>query len=558
MATFSATKLLRSPVLYKTWLWFLAPALLYATLFFVMQPQYLAHFSSAFYLDNGDGFQNVWNIWWVNHQVAGEGGNPYFTTMLQWPHGTSLLPQTMNIINGFMAIPLMHVFGFSLVQTVNFAVTFAFVFGGVTMFWFIQKLYGKYWVSLFAGALFTFSSFHFAHAQGHLQLVTLQFIPLFLLAFWMLIEKVRYRYAFLAAAALFLVLLSDYYYFFWSVIVGGLWLIWQVWRKELRLTKQNLKVLAAFAISVVVLAGPLVYKLLQLNKHDPLLGSHDATAFSLDPLAVFIPGGSWYWHTLTDAYTTKLAYLAEASVFFGFGLLILLGVSIAWIIRRRRQAPAPIIFWWIVLLVFAVLAIGPRLTTLGGKTLDGVPLPYALLERLFPTLEMSGMPMRWILISLIAAIIIGSWVLSRIDIRSRWGHVFILAIIAISLVDLWPRALPLTPTTYRPYVHFLQDQPAGGVIDDGALSGPEQLYNQTLHEKPIAFGYVTRLPQSVDAKNFHIFAALAQKRYDDLCKVYKIRYVTLPTSRPLDTTRYPLIYQDKQTLIYDVKNSPNC
>ncbi len=548
----------RQPVVHKTWLWLVAPALIYATAFFAMQPHYLGNFSNGFYLDNGDGFQNVWNIWWVNHAIVEENTNPYFTNMLHWPHGTSLLPQTMNIINGLMAIPLVNLFGFSLVQAVNFFVIFSFVFGGITMFWFIQKLYGEYWVSILAGALFTFSSYHFAHAQGHLQLVSLEFIPLFLLAFWSLLEKVRYRYALLAAGALFLVLLSDYYYFFWSVIVAAMWLGWQTWKREFKLSKQNLRVLTMFGIAALALNGPIVFSLLRLNKHDPLLGSHDPTAFGLDPLSVIIPGGSWYWHTLTEWHTKHLAYFAEASVFFGFGLITLLIIAfIKRFIKKKHDALEQIGFWWVTLVVFGILALGPRLKTL-EQTLQIVPLPYAFLERIFPTLQISGMPIRWILISLLAAIVIGSGLLAHVDVRRRKGLIFVAIIVLVSLVDLWPRQLPLTPPTYQPYVYFLKQQPNGGVIDNGALSGSEQLYNQTLHHKPIAFGYVTRLPKSVDTKDFLIFAALEEKRYDHLCRDYEIRYVTLPSERPLKDIQYPIIYNDYRTIIYDLKNSPNC
>jgi hypothetical protein len=90
------------------------------------------------------------------------------------------------------------------------------------------------------------------------------------------------------------------------------------------------------------------------------------------------------------------------------------------------------------------------------------------------------------------------------------------------------------------------------------VTPPEQLYNQTLHEKPIAFGYVTRLPTSAGHKDFLINAALIEKRYDDLCRVYKIRYMTVPVAQPLSSINFPVIYKDNFALIYDLKNSPNC
>lgn len=547
-----------TPYAKSTGYWFGIPVFLYLVIFFLMQPEYVLNFPQAFFLDKGDGLQNVWNIWWVDKSLVNDSTSPFFTDLLHWPHGISLVPQTMNIFNGLIAIPLMHIFQFSLVEAVNFAVVFAFVFSGVTMFWFIQKLHKTYWVSLIAGALFTFSSYHFAHAQGHLQLVSFEFIPLFLLAFWTLLEKMRYRYALFAASSLFLVLLCDYYYLFWCVILGGLWFLWSLAAKEIRITSQAVKVLGLFAAVAIALVGPLVYALVRLTRQDPLMGSHNANQFSLDPLSVIMPGGSWYWHGLTDWYTVSMEYFAETSVFFGFGLLTLLSiVFIKQYIRKDTTIPSWLNFWWVILIVFGVLALGPHLRTLGGRTLEQVSLPYALVEKLFPTLQISGMPSRWILIALIAAIIIGSYLLSRMNLSGQRGKVLLGLFILVSLIDLWPRPLPLTSTRYQAYVNFLKDRPWGAVVDNGALSGTEQLYNQTLHGKPISFGYVTRTPKSVEEKDFHIFAAIEQGHIDTLCKEHQIRYFTTPLKRPLATAA-PVIYKDARTLIYDLKDSPKC
>lgn len=542
--------------LFQFWKWFVLPALIYGAIFFITQPHYLTNFSNGFFLDKGDGYQNVWNIWWVEDSIVDNGQSPYFTTMVHWPHGSTLVPQTMNIFNGLIGIILQNVFRLNLIQTVNFVVVFSFVMSGITMLWFIQKLYKKYWVSIIAGALYTFSSFHFAHAVGHLQLVSFEWIPLFLLAFWNLIERVRYRDAIFAAFALFLVLTTDYYYLLWCIFLGAGWLGWCIYKKKIAVTKHMLRVFSLFAGLCLVLVGPLMYQLWNLSKGDQLLGNHDALAFSLDPITIFLPGGSWNWGELTSSYWEKLPYIPEVSVYFGLGLLTLLAV--AFFYRKRLKAPSWLWFWWGVLFVFGVLAMGPRLTTFGGKTLDSVPLPYAWLVRVMPSLKISGMPVRWMLVALIAAIVIGSFVLSKINLDKRTGQVLLGVFIVVTVIDLFPFRLPLSVPSKYPYVEFLKVQPRGAVIDDAAPSATEQLYNQTQHEQPMAFGYTTRIPRDVDEKNFHIFAALAEGRLQTICQVYKIRYITLPNSRPLSSTEFPIVYQDDQAIVYDMKNSENC
>lgn len=551
------TILKKNPTIRRAFIWFLTPLAVYTFIFFLFQPLYITNFSNGFFLDNGDGFQNVWNIWWVDHALIEQQTNPYFTNMLHWPEGVSLVPQTMNIINGLIAIPLMNVFGFSLIESTNFAVVAAFISAGITMFWFIMKLYKRYWIAIIAGGLYTFSSYHFAHAQGHLQLVTLQFVPLFLLAFWVLLEKLKYRYAFLAALSLFLVLLSDYYYLFWSIMLGGLWFIWCLITKKIKLSIHLVKVMATFTAIAAALILPLVYSLVHLSKNDPLAGSHNATQFSLDPVSIVMPGGSWVFHELTDFYTTHIQYFAEASVFFGFGVITVLIIAfIKKFIRKDKKIPSWLNFWWIILILFGLLALGPRLQ-IAGHIFEAVPLPYAFLEKLVPTLEISGMPMRWIFVALIAAIVIVSYMLTTINLKRPKGKILLAAFVLVSFIDLWPRQLPLTDPGFRPYVSVLKQLPYGSVVDNGALTGSEALYNQTFHNKPIAFGYVTRTTKSVDERDFHLFAAIEENRIDTVCKDFKVRYFTIPKDRQLDT-HLPIIYDDGDTLIYDLKNDPNC
>ncbi|HET9411716.1 MAG TPA: hypothetical protein VFO38_02625, partial [Candidatus Saccharimonadales bacterium] len=430
-----------------------------------------------------------------------------------------------------------------------------FVMGGVTMFWFIRKLHKKYWVAIIGGALFTFSTYHFAHATGHLQLVSLEWIPLFLLAFWTLLEKFRWRDAFFASGALFLVLLCDYYYLFWSVMLGGMWLLWKLYKKEVPFTKKNMLVFGLFVALALLLVGPLIFALWNLTKTDVLLGFHDPVVFSMDPLTIFIPGGSWYWWHLTEFYSSKLPYFSEMSIFFGFGLLSVLAVAGFKRVFKRAQFKMPpwLDFWWIVLIVFGLLALGPHLR-IASHVLESVPLPYAFLEMVFPTLQISGMPVRWILIALIAAIVIVTYMLSRLDIRTKKAKYIVAAFVAVSIIDLYPRPIPLTTAQVGEYVHRLKQLPPGAVLDEAAESEPMQLRNQTVHEKPMPFGYVTRLPKSVDEKNAHIWAASQRGEYARLCNEFGIRYISQPTERPMPLLDDSLIiFRDSQAKLYDLQ-----
>jgi hypothetical protein len=103
------------------------PAALYFACFTALTYPLILSFSSTFFADGSDGFQSLWDIWWVNHAIA-ELQSPWYTSYLHYPYGTSLLPQTMHPFDGFIGIILLRFL--SLVQTNNVVVILGFVLGG--------------------------------------------------------------------------------------------------------------------------------------------------------------------------------------------------------------------------------------------------------------------------------------------------------------------------------------------------------------------------------------------------------------------------------------------
>ncbi len=535
---------------------FVVPALIYASIFFILNPHHLGSFNRSFYLDSGDGFQNVWNIWWVNESITQLHQQPYYTDFLHYPHGVSLAGQTLNIFNGLLGIVLMNVFSASLVQATNIAVLLGFIGGGVTMFWLIQKLYKRYWISIFGGALFTFSSYHFAHGIGHLQLISLEWIPLFMLAFITLTEKLRWRDALYAGIALVLVGLCDYYYLLYSTAFAGLWTLYKLHARELQISWRNVRLFALFGAIVLAFLGPPIYLLLQLSESGKLLGVHDANMFSMDILSPFLPGGWWRWANLTEFFWKRLpGYYSETSVFFGYGLIAL--IAYAFFNKKRLNPPRWLNFWWLLFFVFGILSLG-RHPRIYGHQIERIPLPYQILEALSPTFKLSGMPVRMILMSLLSGIVIACFVLTKLDLKTRKGRIILSVLVLVTIFDLSPKSLPLSPSAEPTYIAKLRTLPPGAIIDNGATSSPNALYYQTIHERKEAFGYISRLPESVDNKDFEIFADLEENRLQELCSQHGIRYVT--TYKKYQTT-LPVVYEEPWNAglrIYDVKDSDRC
>ncbi|MCI0528739.1 MAG: hypothetical protein L0Y56_14975, partial [Nitrospira sp.] len=163
------------------------PILFYFIFFCSLTYPLILSFSTHLFADQGDGLQNVWNLWWVNKAVTQLHQSPWHTSYLHYPHGASLLGHTLNPLNGFLGIGLLKFL--TLFEVYNVLVVFAFVVSGWTAFLLAYHFTHSYGSSLIAGYIFTFSNYHFAHAQGHLNLESLEWLPLFVLCWYKLMTK---------------------------------------------------------------------------------------------------------------------------------------------------------------------------------------------------------------------------------------------------------------------------------------------------------------------------------------------------------------------------------
>jgi len=527
-------------------------AVLYAVSFFALTWPSIFRFRTHWFADDVDGLQNVWNLWWVQRAVVVLHQSPWHTSDLHVPYGTSLLAHTLNPFNGFVAIALAPFM--SPVAVYNTLVTFGFVAGGVTAYLLAYHLIRSHWPSVLAGFIFTFSNFHFAHAEGHLQLVSLEWIPLFVLLWLKLVAEPTIARGVGAAVVLFLVILCDYYYFLYCVIAGALILGWWAMRHrsaKVLVEPRRLAALGAFALVAAATSGILAGSLVWSSLRDPLTGAHPASEFSLDLLSPLIYGGHWRFGALTRPFWIRLAAnVHESSVHLGFSV-IALALS-AW--RRRRAVNAPEIGLFAFLLVFfLVLAFGPA-PQIAGKAIVGTRavLPYGWLETLIPTLAISGVPIRMmVMVTLSAAILAGygfSWLL-RGSKNRRFAAV---AIVCLLAVEYLPKPIPNLSVAVPKYVDIVRDLPGRDGVLDLVATPSLALFYQTVHQKPLAFGYLARLPESVVARDRQLERLLAEARFDRLWPDYRLRYVVSADQRLRAWAGARTVWADGEVAVLDV------
>lgn len=545
----------------KFWRFGLAPAFIYFVAFCFLTAPLITRFSTHFFADAGDGLQNVWNVWWVNKAIAELHTSPWYTRYLHYPLGTTLIAHTLNPFNGLVCVILLRFM--TLVQAFNTMVIFSFVVGGLTAFWLAHYMTRHYSASLMGGYFFTFSQYHFAHAEGHLQLVSLEWLPLFILSWYIFVQRPRLPLAVLSSLVLLLVILCDYYYFFYSVIAASVMLVWQIASKRSLDVLWNRRMIvsqAVFGVTSLATSGVIAISLVVLGRHDPLSGAQDITTggghnsrvFSLDPASLIIPGGHWRFAHLTESHWSRLpGIIHESSVSLGIGMLFLLVV----VCVKRKELSFPTVWLWLfIFALFTTLGLGPNLRFNGYETsLPSWIMPYTMLERLLPPLKMSGVPVRMVVMSTLSASIICARGLAWLLKGTRKMQLVGITLFLIMVVEQAPRPMPATPAVIPSYAQVLRGLPGSDGIIDLFAPASIMLYCQTIHEKPMAFGYISRIPRSVASSDKRIYQLLSDGKLGILRQSYNLRYLVVPAdakSRVPGAAR--VLHQDRDTVIFDL------
>jgi hypothetical protein len=532
---------------------FLLPAALYLLLYYAFSYPLFHQFSTHYFCGQEDGYQNIWNLWWVNKSVVELHQLPWHTTWLHHPTGTTLIAHTLAPFNGFLGICL-HALGLTLAQTYNTIVIFSFVMTGVTTFWLARRVTGSYPGSLFAGAAFTFCHFHFAHAQNHLQMVTLEWMPLAVLAVYELLTRPTVLKGLAAAGAMLLVALSDFHLTFYVVIAGsllGIIALARLARAGFVDVRRFVIPLGLFVTLTASTTGLLAYKLLHVNKTDELQHNHDPVIWSTDLIDPVIPGAQWRFADWTKPLWSRLAepgkdlVYVEHSLYVGWVVLLL----VVWAVWRRRAIAIKDFGYWAGLAtLFFLLSLGPRLHVAGHIT--PIPGVYPVLEKLFPPLKMGGVPMRLMAMVFLTTSLLAAAALADLTRLTGRRALFILPVLlALWAFESLPKPQPTTPATYPFWVTELRKLPAGAVIDTTYKTDMSRhLYYATGHGHPVGEGYISRYPKSVEQRRGVLRALVDAEDWPTLRRDWGFKYLVVDHH----VDRLKALVQDGDVRVYQL------
>ena len=120
-------------------------------------------------------------------------------------------------------------------------------------------------------------------------------------------------------------------------------------------------------------------------------------------------------------------------------------------------------------------------------------------------------------------------------------------------IDTLPRPLPLTRIAVPEYIAAFEKSYDNGGLIDLVTSPPFSLYYQTIHEKPLGNGYISRYPTSVYREYFDKIDAVNKQEYSRLLEEYDIRYLITYDKTPDEKNEVlEILYKNHGVVLYRI------
>jgi hypothetical protein len=357
-----------------TW-WALLGALLLALLYGHIT---VMHLTGGIAGGKYNGYENVWNDYWLRTALLHLHQNPFYSTYVEYPTGVSLRFHTLNPLGGLIALPLWPLIG--PIATMN--VKFLLAIVGSTFFaYLLLRDLTQSPLAAFAGAVvYCFANTrmidYYTTAEEN-YLMGSALLPLYIFFLLRAAERPRWwRDGAAATLLLFALCLTDWQFTLFAVLFTALYFLLAAGLgRSVRAASQLLLRFAVIGgIWAAVVFVPLLLPMIREAKASPWLSvGEESTNYARSLEQLFNIGAD------------NPGYLVLAVTLVGL-LLILRRADAA---RDRRM----VISWAGIALVALVIALGPRLE-IRPLTPTRIPLPYTLIARL-PVLNIGRKPQEY-------------------------------------------------------------------------------------------------------------------------------------------------------------------
>ncbi|MDA8175343.1 MAG: hypothetical protein M0018_12310 [Nitrospiraceae bacterium] len=463
----------------------------YLLLSIVMTWPMALHFSTGVIGSGSDDQIFIWNYWWIKHAIVDLKTNPFYTDYLFYPHRTGLVLHALIFLNGLFSIPLQYFLPLPAVY--NLFTLLAFALSGLGVFLLAGRLVTDRKAAFAAGLIF--ASFRCVEPYN---ISMTQWVPFYLFFILMAFDEKESWLASAFLAGLFLIFnfFTDYYAFLavciFTAIIIAYYLITRA-QKPAELAKRFSPVLLISLPFVL----PVTWAAYSEGMSGGGLGKYTLKGIGItlnvaDIAGFFSPDSSnpaigrfSFSHLLTGQ--ENYSYLGVIAVFF----------SIYALFKTRLDKECKL--WAASAAAFLLLAMGPYLHFLGKQM--PVPLPYKLFT-LSGFLVHFRDPVRLSIYAVLSLSMLAARGMEAVFRKKAFLFSIVLPLILLEYI-----AIPYgifeckIPPIYK---KIAQDKNARTVLEIPAFihwgfgyegyPADYLLYYQSLHEKKLFDGYLSRVP----------------------------------------------------------------
>jgi len=514
-----------------------------------------------------DNVHFYWNLWWANRSFE---QNPTlfekfagltYTRHIFFPEGTSLflVPYSFfNVAASFALKPALN-----LVSTYNLLVGITFVWAGAGAFFLTRYLTRNSYVAFIAGFLFAFNPSHIAHAQHHINITSIQFIPFFVLYFIKVVRGNARKDFTLACIYFLLNTLCSWYYFIYCIYFMVFSYIYlAIKKKKVLLIGIATKIVWISSISVILLSPWIVNMIgtvIQERGQIHVGLKSFQQAYVVDLIAFVLPHTYHPFNHLSVVdHINKLftGHPWESTAYLGMANIII-------VVSIFKSCFQKISKYLLGMIPFMLLAMGSYLHIFGKVV--SVWLPYNLIQHI-PIFSMARTPSRAIVFvylfwSIIVALCLCE-VFKRIK-KTRLGSLLGMLLLLIMFFDYFALNDASTKIALPNCYAYVADK---GINEYAVLDYPVHNYQdvekymmyQTLHEIPMVLGRAARSVSYSKIRGLQLDALWKQKR---LLTDNKVKYIVVHKGTLNDEDRIGLkkftlqfseIYEDQRNIVYRV------
>jgi hypothetical protein len=508
---------------------YLIALLLYVTITLVSFWPSFSNITKIIPCNEGDCYYFLWNLWWTNYASFTLHTNIYFTNMIFYPVGSSMVAQSFLPFASWITYPLQLV---SIPTAYNFVVLLGFALSGVTAYALVKYLVKDKYAAFIGGLIFAFSPIHTGHLfAGHLDWVSIEFIPLFVLAFLLLVRERKYKYVLVAAISfLFIVFMGGAQQAISSLLfIAALVYFYAFLEGFGKILNTKLFLSILLIVFLVALFGlPLFIQILKgvlggaLQTAKIGSGLLDSVLWSDSLLGFFVPscynptynslqsGNSGFLNSFYNAIyrgivISKINYDERIS-YIGYLVLFLFLCGIYYDFKKNKSKKT--IVWIDLFLLFSLMSLGP-LMSFSSNNISDISGPF-LIYSIIPILNIIREPGRLYFAATIPLAIITSLGLSELydglRVRKPVKKILITSLIGVLIMlDYVGIILPgnsqtLFQNVTIPNAYRIIENNSGNFSVlllpsryNADLYQAEQMYYQTLFKKPMLTGYVSRV-----------------------------------------------------------------